>query len=181
MAAVLLGTVTLASDTASMAVSSIDQSYKDLFIIWSAAETGSSSLGAGLISFQGTTSFSFRTSYWEVFNNTTSEQYQGNDSSLYLPPLPNANYGGGTAKNGIGYAYLADYSVNRDGHYGWINGSAVSISQLRFTLQPGTITLRGTGVINQVTLGSYANNLVAGSTMSVYGIPAGSGGATINS
>jgi len=180
MAAVLLGTVTIPSDTASMAVSSLDQSYKDLFIIWSAAETSTGALGSGNLTFQGTTTFAFRTSYWEPFNNTTSEQYKGNDSGSYLPPLPNSNYGGGTAKNGIGYAYIADYSVNKDWHSGWVYGSSANTTDLRFMLKPGTITLRGTGVINQVTLGSYANNLIAGSTMSVYGIPAGSGGATIS-
>jgi len=172
----LIETKTLGTAAASIEFTSIPQGFTDLLLLCSLRTARASTIEGLLIGFNGSASnFTHRTLYGTgssaasfsgsigragVVNGNNSTANTFSNISIYIP-----NYSGATNKS---------YSVDSVQEH---NGSAAFDNFLEIT----TGLWSQTTAINAVRLTpDLANNLLTASTVSLYGILKGSGGATVS-
>lgn len=172
MTMTLISTTTLTGSAASISVSSIPSSYTDLLVVTSLRTDSTSSGNICTISFNGlTTNFNYRLLY-----GSGSVAGSGSGASAGGP----FNDGSGDTANTFGNAsiYVPNYAGSTNKSYSidhvYENNATSAYQGLTAGLWSNT------SAINQVTFTPVAGNLVSGTTISVYGILKGSGGATVS-
>jgi hypothetical protein len=174
MAMSLIATSTVgAAGAASIDLTSIPASYTDLVLVASLRSNTAraSSGGFGTIRFNGSSSTYTRTmlyadgssvaSYTDsnatlVINPSDATASTFNSVTIYIP-----NYAGGAAKN-----FMVE----------GMNENNATTADHQIVAESWS----GTSAINQITLAPGAGNFVQYSTVSLYGVLKGSGGATVS-
>jgi hypothetical protein len=163
---VLIASTTLSSDTASMTISSIPSTYKDLVLYSSSRLSVTSRYDSGL-RMNGISANQYLYTFIEGY--ATSLLYTSNSNGTnQLQMLSNASNNTANYFSTNRY-YIADY--NTTGYKPSNNrGCQTNNSASTFYIQAGANRLDTAAGINSLTITANSGNIVANSTFHLYGV-----------
>ena len=176
---VLISTTELTgAAAASISFASVPQDYTDLAIRFTCRSTNASTDTNLLMVLNGNTTAN-QTLFPVFGNGSTAAGTASNTTALVIGKAPAASAQANTFGNG--YVYLYRYSETGILKYG-VGSSvtedmAILAYQYGFGISTGNISL--TQAITSITISCLAGNLAQYSSVSLYGVIKGSGGATV--
>jgi hypothetical protein len=176
MSFTLIETKTLGADAASIEFTSIPQTFTDLVVLCSLRSTESAVSSFGRIEFNGVSTVDSGSSRRDLSGSGSAATSSGGVGSLLFP----INGSTSTANTfGNGTIYVPNYTaaVNKSLSIDAVNenNATAALQFLIAGLWPITTA------ISSLQINNFANSLVAGSTISLYGITKGSDGIVTTS
>lgn len=173
MTMTLISTVTLGSAAANIELTSIPGTFTDLLITASLRSAWANNIEGLLVAFNGSTS-NFT---WRNLEGNGSSASSGS-SSVGRAGVINANSSTSNTFGSMRF-YIPNYAGSTNKSY---SVESVTENNATFSWQELTAGLwSNTAAITSIRFTpDQGNNLLTGSTMSVYGILKGSGGATVS-
>jgi len=168
----LIETVELASSASSITFSSIPQDYDDLVITISGRTLKPTTTDYIDITFNGVNTNLSGVALWG--NGSTTQSFS---ETIYSGEMPGADQTANTFGNA--QAYISNYSSSANKSF-----SVDAVSENNAS--SGILSIMGklwsdTSAITSITVGSRFNDMVSGSTFSLYGITAGGDGTVTTS
>lgn len=177
----LIQTVTLAGSAANLQVLNIPSTYTDLVLVMS-CRSDSTGIDVTRIraSFNGDTANNYRSRWIEGRPGSGAYSYaEGPSNAVIFGLVPTANATTSTFSNTvITIPNYTDTTAKAFSCDSVAESNSTSISYGAHNLVAGYWS--GTGAITNITTSLEHGNFVAGSTLSLYGITKGSGGATVS-
>lgn len=175
MTMTLIETKTLGTAAASIAFTSIPQTYTDLLVLVSSRGNDGSTNGAILVSFNGDNQLSNGSTRWLQGSGSAASS---SSASFAVSGITSAN--ATTADTfGSGQFYICNYtstsskSISQD----WVSENNATQAFQRITAGLSTLA----AAITSITLYIDSQSFMAGTTVSIYGILKGSsGGVTVS-
>ena len=166
----LIETKTLGSAAASIEFTSIPQTFTDLVIVTSVRNSGIGVSNNLFFRFNGLdTNRSYRMLY-----GTGTQALNTSDTKLELGQIPASGATANTFSNGE--VYVSNYSGSQDKSMSISNVRENNLAAARLSISAGLWA--NTAAITSVLFTVGSDNLVAGSTISLYGVLKGSDGIT---
>lgn len=172
MSMTLIATATVGGTPATITFSSIPQTYTDLFILFSVRSTHSATVAVQML-LNG--------------NSGTQRRLEGigssvasySDAAMYVGVVGGTNYTSNTFGNGS--VYLPNYTSTAAKSYSADSTSENNATATALEISAG-ISTSTTSAISSIFIGDGTSGLgwATGSTISLYGITKGSGGATVS-
>jgi hypothetical protein len=179
MTMTLIESKTLLSAAASIEFTSIPQTFTDLVLIHSARSAVSNTVVTAVVQFNGDTGANYSVIRVEGTGSGVNTSAL-NSNALYglAGPIPAANATSNTFGNGV--VYIPNYTSSTAKSF-----SSDGVSENNATLAAQVINAviwTGTAAITSILFRTFeVGNLVAGSTVSLYGITKGSDGIVTTS
>ena len=171
----LISTTTVASDTTRVTISSIPQTGTDLYVLFALRSSSAATSRYFKFTLNNNETGPYVIKTLKGSGSAASSENETTQTEMQLGEMPGSTATSGTFGNGS--LYIPNYT-----------GSAVkSMSFDLVTENNATAAVQKliaarltTGAVTQIDFWTYSpENIVAGSTISVYSITKGSGGATV--
>lgn len=177
MSMTLIQTVTLASANTLIVLNSIPQTYTDLYLTVSARTDQTAATSSCYITFNGGAQGAVFSQRW--LNGDGGAVNSGSYSSIGQM-YPFYVSGGSSTSNtfGNGSIYIPNYTATASRSISADGATENNATAQRMEINAGIFA--ATAAISFITIGSGGGNFVTGSTVSLYGITKGSGGASVS-
>lgn len=166
----LISSNQLTTNTASVTFSAIPATYTDLLLKISARASGSGTLAALAIKFNGSTTSIY--SNTALFAYSTAATSSRNSNAVSIPAIDNIEDGGGTANSfSSNELYIPSYTVSQNkptSLFSVVENNTVN--NFEWLVYGGAGLYRDTAAISSIALTTSAGDFVSGSSFYLYGI-----------